>query len=142
MPIANYSTSIEASKTIMEIERDLSRHGAREILKNYDEDGLIESLSFIVRTPYGNMPIQLPVNPEAVLRVLEEQGVPRSLQTHAQAIRVAWRIIKDWIRAQMAILETDMVKMEQIFLPYMITGNDKTLYESMVDNKFYLTEGK
>jgi len=35
-----------------------------------------------------------------------------------------------------------MVKMEQIFLPYMITKNNQTLYESMVDRGFYLTEGK
>jgi hypothetical protein len=42
----------------------------------------------------------------------------------------------------MAILETDMVRLEQIFLPYMITPDGKTLYENMVDKGFYLTEGK
>jgi len=142
MPLANYTTTVSAARTVAEIEEILAKHGAREVLKNYSEDGVIESVSFAVSTPYGNMGVRLPVNPGAVLRVLERQNVPRHLKTREQAVKIAWRIVKDWVRAQMAILETEMVKMEQIFLPYMITPNDKTLYEAMRDKKFYLEEGK
>ena len=142
MPIANYSTSIDALKTVGEIQGILVAHGARSILMNYEKDGAIESLSFIVETRYGEMPIRLPINARAVLKVLEEQRVPPRYANYQQAVRIAWRIVKDWVRAQMAILETEMVKMEQIFLPYMITKNDQTLYETMVDRGFYLTEGK
>ena len=42
----------------------------------------------------------------------------------------------------MAILETEMVKMEQIFLPYVITDSGKTLYEAMIDRHFQLGAGK
>jgi len=142
MPLANYTTSVEAIKTVGEIQGILVAHGARSILMNYDGDGFIESLSFIVRTPYGDMPIRLPVNPKAVQKVLIEQGMPRRYTEYSQAVRVAWRILKDWVRAQMAILETEMVRMEQIFLPYMVTKDDKTLYEAMVEKKFFLTEGE
>jgi len=142
MPIANYSTTVDALKTVGEIQGILVAHGARSILMNYGRDGSIESLSFIVETPYGDMPIRLPINARAVLKVLEEQRVPPRYANYQQAVRIAWRIVKDWVRAQMAILETEMVKMEQIFLPYMITKNNQTLYESMVDRGFYLTEGK
>jgi len=142
MPIANYSTTVDALKTVGEIQGILVAHGARSILMNYGKDGSIESLSFIVETPYGDMPIRLPINARAVLKVLEEQRVPPRYANYQQAVRIAWRIVKDWVRAQMAILETEMVKMEQIFLPYMITKNNQTLYESMVDRGFYLTEGK
>jgi hypothetical protein len=142
MPLANYTTTVSAARTVAEIEEILTKHGARQIMKNYSEDGTIESLSFTVSIPYGNMGIRLPVNPEAVLRVLERQNVPHHLKTHEQAVKIAWRIVKDWVRAQMAILETEMVKMEQIFLPYMITPDNKTLYEAMVDKKFYLGAGK
>jgi len=142
MPLANYSTTVSAARTVAEIEDILAKHGAREVLKNYSEDGIIESVSFVVSTPYGNMGIRLPVNPDAVLKVLERQNVPRHLKTREQAVKIAWRIVKDWVRAQMAILETEMVKMEQIFLPYMITPNDKTLYEAMVDKKFFLGPGE
>jgi len=142
MPIANYSTTVDALKTVGEIQGILVAHGARSILMNYGKDGSIESLSFIVETPYGDMPIRLPINAKAVLKVLEGQRVPPRYANYQQAVRIAWRIVKDWVRAQMAILETEMVKMEQIFLPYMITKNNQTLYESMVDRGFYLTEGK
>lgn len=130
MPIANYSTTIEATKTVNEIQKILASHGAKAILMNYDNQGIIESLSFTISTPHGEMPIRLPVDAHSVLKVLENQGLTPRYANHAQAVRIAWRIVKDWIRAQMAILETEMVRMEQIFLPYMITKNNKTLYEA------------
>lgn len=42
----------------------------------------------------------------------------------------------------MALLDTEMVNLEQIFLPYMISKGNKTLYEVMVDNRFLLTQGE
>ena len=142
MAIANYTTSVSAIKTVGEIQGILVGHGARSILINYADNGVVESLSFVVKTPYGDMPIRLPTDAKAVLRVMEEQGVPRRYLTYEQAVKVAWRIVKDWVRAQMAILETEMVEMEQIFLPYMMTTDTQTLYEAMVDKKFYLKPGE
>lgn len=60
---------------------------------------------------------------------------------HEQAVRVGWRIIRDWVRAQCAIIESEMVTLEQVFLPYMGSG-DKSFYEIMEEKRFYLTEGK
>ena len=142
MPIANYTTSVDALKSVGEIQGILVGHGARSILINYAKDKTIESLSFIVETRHGEIPFRLPVNANAVLKVLEEQGCPPRYANYPQAVRVAWRITKDWVRAQMALLETDMVKMEQVFLPYMVAKGNKTLYEAMEDKGFYLEEGK
>jgi len=142
MPIANYSTSVEAIKSVGEIQGMLVAHGARSILMNYNDDGIVESLSFVIRTPHGDMPIRLPVDAGAVLKVLEKQGAPPRYANYPQAVRIAWRVAKDWVRAQMAYLETEMVRMEQVFLPYMVGKDNRTLYETMVDHKFYLTEGK
>ena len=142
MPLLNYTTKIEAAKTVGEIQRILAKHGAKSILTDYDDQGQVEALAFQVNTPHGEIGFRLPVYPGFVLKVLERSNVPRSFVNHSQAVRVAWRIVKDWIEAQMAILETEMVKMEQVFLPYMISDNGKTLYESMVDNKFLLAQGQ
>lgn len=143
MPIANYTTSVDALKSVGEIQGILVGHGARSILINYAKDKTIESLSFLVETRHGEIHFRLPVNADAVLKVLEEQGCPPRYANYPQAVRVAWRIIKDWVRAQMALLETEMVKMEQVFLPYMVgKGGEKTLYEVMDDKGFYLKEGK
>ena len=143
MPLLNYTTQIEASKTVGQIHGILVAHGAQAVLTNYDTQGQIVSLSFEVATPHGIAHIQLPVDPEAVLRVMKKYGshVPTRLQNRPQAIRVAWRIVKDWVEAQMAILETEMVKMEQIFLPYIQTQDGQTLFEVFESRKM-LSEGK
>ena len=36
----------------------------------------------------------------------------------------------------MAILDTEMVKIEQVFLPYLDTGGGKTLYDVMSERGF------
>jgi hypothetical protein len=66
---------------------------------------------------------------------LEKQGgVPRSLQTKDQALRVAWRITKSWIEAQVAFIETMMVTTAQVFLPYAVTNTGQSLYEYIGQN--------
>lgn len=142
-PLLNYTTKIDAARTIMEIQGILANHGARAILINYGTDGLIEAISFKVNTLYGELGFRLPIDPDAILKVLERQPLRTKVKLdHALGVRVAWRIVKDWIEAQMALLETDMVKLEQIFLPYLLIENDKTLYTKLVEGKFLLPEGK
>lgn len=147
MPLLNYTTSIEAVKTAGEIQGILAAHGAKSILTDYADDGTIEALAFQIPSPQGEIGIRLPIDPEAVLKVLTHQNrlgkVPRRYITKAQAVRVAWRIVKDWVAAQMAILETEMVKMEQIFLPYAITKSGQTVYELFEQSQFkMLGEGE
>lgn len=143
MALLNYTTSIEASKTVSEIQKILAKHGAKSILIDYDTEGLVEALSFRVTTPQGDAGIKLPVNPDTVLTVLTRQcrlgKVPNRYVNRPQAVRVAWRIIKDWVEAQMAILETEMVKMEQIFLPYVIGRDGRTLYEVAISSHLLTT---
>ena len=146
MPLLNYTTQIEATKTVGEIQGILAGHGAKSILIDYSNDGQIEALAFKVLTPQGDIGIRLPIDPDAVLKVLTEQNrlgrVPRRYINRPQAVRVAWRIVKDWVAAQMAILETEMVRMEQIFLPYVMTRSGKTLYEALAQRHFQLPEGR
>ena len=141
MALLDYTTSVEAIKTVGEIQGTLAAHGAKSIQTDY-KDGQVEAFSFLILTPQGEVGIRLPIDPDAVLKVLTQQNklgkVPKRFINRPQAVRVAWRIVKDWVQAQMAILETEMVKMEQVFLPYVITDSGKTLYEAMVDRHFQL----
>jgi len=138
MKIANYSTTVTALKSIGEIQGILIAHGAKHILMDYDNGEPI-GLSFIVETPYGDTPFRLPANIERVQAVLNRQRV-RSTVPKGFASRVAWRILKDWVRAQMAVLETEMVSIDQIFLPYMQVQDGKILYEVMLGHKLQLPE--
>lgn len=138
MPILNYTTQIEANKTVAEIQKCLSSHGAKAILNEY-ENGYIKALSFQIDLNGNAVGFKLPCAWEPILIILENnKKVPRRLCTQEQALRVAWRIVKDWIEAQMALLETKMVKMEQIFLPYAMTRDGKTFYEKVAENPQFL----
>lgn len=143
MPLLNYSTSIEASKTVSEIHKILATHGARSILTNYTSDGVIESLSFMINTLDGDRGVKLPINPDAILKVMNKSNkIPRTFRTRPQAIRIAWRIIKDWIEAQMALLETEMVQIDQVFLSYIEADNGKTVFQLYQERQSnLLTEG-
>lgn len=98
-------------------------------------------MAFQVAGPDGPLSIKLPMDVNATLRKLEDSYIPGRFVTKPHAYRVAWRIIKDWVEAQMALLETEMVKMEQIILPYILTPSGKTVYEIVADSQFMLDEG-
>ena len=138
MPILNYTTKVDVYSTVGTIQGILVKHGARRIVQDYDESGHIKALCFSIMTPFGERAVRLPSDSYAVQRVLERQKVNASPE---QAERVAWRILKDWIEAQMAILESEMVSMEEIFLPYMVTNNGgQTVFERYVSNQLMLEE--
>jgi len=141
-----YTTKIEPQKTIGEIQENLVAHGAKQVMANYTDGGQIEALSFVIIANGKAIAIRLPCDPKPVFKVLEKQSqegkIPRRLVDEHQALRVAWRIVKYWVEAQMALLETQMVKMEQIFLPYAIVKGGKTLFESMTQSKFALLDAK
>lgn len=144
MTLLNYTTKVEAAKTVEQIQRILVAHGARAVLVNYGDDGSIQSLAFKAMGPQGEIAIKLPIDPEATLRVLTRQynagKIPHRYINRPQAVRVAWRIIREWVAAQMAILETEMVRLEQIFLPYVVTRDGRTIYEIAAES-YLLGEG-
>lgn len=139
MPLLNYTTKVDTYTTLGEIQGQLVKHGAKKIMQEYDEQCRITALTFMINTPAGSRGIRLPANVDAVHKVLTRQKVKCD---RAQAERVAWRIIKDWVAAQMAILESEMVQMDEIFLPYMVNDNGQTLFEAYRSNQLLLKEGE
>lgn len=142
MAIKNYTTQVNMHRTISEIEEILWDHGATQISKQ-SEDGIPSALYFTV--PFNDMPInyKLPANWKSVLKILKDDpDVTGKFETKKQAIRVSWRNIKDWIASQMALIETDMVSMDQIFLPFMVDPEtDKTVHDRFVEQGPKLLEG-
>ena len=142
MPLLDYTTSVPVSRTVAQVQAKLIEHGARAVMMEYDNQGRIMALAFKVKTPNGELPIRLPIDAAATLKVLQRQHyngeIPARFAGEEHAYRVAWRIIKDWVEAQMSLLETEMVKMEQIFLPYIITRDGQTVYQVMAEKHFLL----
>lgn len=143
MPLLNYTTKIDVEKTIGEITKALSSHGASQIMTDY-KDGIINSISFGMSIGEGQrIGFKLPCDWRPVLEVMKQDPkVPARLCDQIQAVRVAWRIVKDWVVAQMALVDTGMVKTEEVFLPYLVTGNGQTLFQKISNDKFMLGNGK
>ena len=142
MPLFTYTTQIAADKTVSEIQKVLVTIGARSVLYDYDDNGYISALSFRMNVNGQDLSYKLPVDWRPVLKVLERQNVSYKLQTQEQALRVAWRILKYWVEAQAAIIETQMVTSDQVFLPYTIVGQNQTLYDKFINDQNLLGAGK
>jgi hypothetical protein len=139
MPILNYTTTISAEKTASEIQVKLAKSGAQAVLCEYDENGIMCAMSFRVKTPHGMMFFRLPAHLDGVYRALcKNNKVPKRSKSREQAAKVAWRILKDWIEAQLAIIDAEMAEMAEVFLPYAQGEAGKTLYSLMVDTGFPL----
>lgn len=171
MPIKNYTTSLKALQSVGIIQGTLVAHGAVGIQMMYDSDKRIASLAFALPYKDGkNLSFQLPCNWKKFRQVLIEQNVdifrekkepvkPRKetqsqknsrMEKEAQrltkqddfAYNVAWANLKDWILAQMALYETEIVDMPQIFLPFMTNNKGQTIYEQLQSSKFLLGSGE
>lgn len=141
MPIKNYTTKVSANQSIREIQDSLVAHGATQVLLEYEKGtGKIQALNFMLSVNENSVPFRLPIDWQKFQTVLKEQNVNRH-DDEDYCYRVAWRNIRDWVLAQMALYETQMVEIEQVFLPYAIGKNDKTLYETVLEGKFLLGDG-
>jgi len=133
MGLLNYTTKVSVDTTIGEIQRLLVKAGARSIMVDYDEHGEPVALAFQVQTKIGQAAYRLPANIDAALTVLLKQHKHRAGHTatpnRAQAARVGWRILKDWVEAQMALLETRMILLDEVMLPWMVTASGQTVYQ-------------
>lgn len=144
MPLLNYTTQIDAFKTIGDISKLLAKAGASAVMHDYDQSGNIVALSFKIKLGDQDIAFRLPTDWHPVLTVLEnDYRVTPKLKTQEQALRVAWRITLRWIEAQVAFIETQMVTTAQVFLPYAVTSNGQSLYEYIGQNtNLLLGDGK
>ncbi len=132
MPILNYTTKISVDRSVAEIMKMLAKFGAQAVMVEHDDTGTITAMSFKILVDGNPVGYKLPVMWQSVMQIIvKDQRVPRPKKTDEHAKCVAWRIMKDWVEAQLAILETNMVKMDQVFLPYAISRDGRTLYEAV-----------
>lgn len=134
MPLLNYTSEIPVERTVGEISMLLAKGGARQVMHDYDDDGNIVALSFLLELDGQRIPFKLPTDWRPV-RALLQKTKPNGhmkievFQSEEHARDVAWRITKDWVEAQLAIIETQMVTTAQVFLPYAITAGGQSMYE-------------
>jgi hypothetical protein len=143
----NYTTSIEVGKTIGEITGILVQAGAQKILIDY-KDKQPSAISFKINSKEGEFSVILPAKPANVLQILKKQKAEmgsrmKTKADYEQACRVAWRIIKGWLEAQIAMIEADQAELPEIFLAQLLdTRTNQSFYQVMKENNFLLPEGR
>lgn len=136
--LKNYTSLSSLPNIFNAIEKTLATHGAKQVTRDYNSDGRIVSISFVVTTIRGDIGIRLPARFDRVEKIFEEQGIRFKPE---QPYRTAWATIRDWVDAQMALIDWEMVKPEEVFLPYAIAQDGRTYFEVVEDKGFQLESG-
>lgn len=134
MPILNYTTTVATDRTVAKIQKLLARAGAASVATHYNDDGEPIGIAFSLNTPHGSRQFEMPVNISGVDQVLiKDPAVRRANKRYIQpehAAKVAWRVVEEWLDAQLAIIEANMVTLDQVMLPYLVVRPDgTTLYQ-------------
>lgn len=152
MALKNAYSDTNIDKIFAELQRTLGQHGAKQISYDYGDNGRVQGLQFVIKVGTNRfIPVRLPARVEKAQAVLKRQW-DAGIISHKvgkekayggeQAYRVAWKNILEWVQAQMALLEIEMVKLEEIFLPYMVDRSGKTYFETLEQNQFQLESGQ
>jgi len=144
MAVKNIHTRIAPEKTITEIIKLLTQFGAKKILQDLDNSGNIVGVSFLIELQEKAIPIRLPMKVDKARAIIEQAVEERKLtkkflyepERTEQALRVGWRIIKDWVHSQLSLVQMNYAEPIEIFLSYVYDiKTEKTVYEQMLEGK-------
>lgn len=151
--ILNYTTEVPVSRSLAHIQLILQEGGASAVLLEFNGAKEVSAVNFRLRTEaFGEVSFRLPANVEGVILALNaavdadkpaggrRRRLPLSLKNNKeQAARVAWRIVKDWLEAQIAINAAGNAKLEQALLGFAVdTRSGKTLFEAATERGHFL----
>lgn len=135
------------------IQKCLIEHKAQQIMFEYTYDGKIKSLNFSLKIGEMIHGFRLPARVENVEAIFlqvkkkkikweyDRQRAKLSDEDKQQAYRTAWANIRDWLTSQMALIDTEQVKIEEVFLPYAIGRDGRTYFEHIQSKNYLLSSG-
>ena len=136
MAIKNYTSSVDIYTSLGEIQGALARAGATKIMVDY-ESGKPTAVTFAIETAAGMRGFRLPAAVDGTLRVFTAQRIKADRD---QAERTAWRNIRDWVLAQLALVESCDIAVDEVFFPYLTDKSGKTLYQVYAAGQLMLEE--
>lgn len=140
MPIRNYSSKVNPLQTLGDIQALLAEHHANQISIDY-EGRKAKALTFKMWVGETLVSFKMEIDAEAMLRAMKrDPKVPKASCTIEQAERTAWKNKYEWLHIQMAEIESEQAKLEQLLLGYAVTKTGETIFEAVKDNNKFLTE--
>lgn len=130
MPILNYTTTIDSRRTAGQVQQLLAETGASTISTDYS-DGQPVAVTFVMRMDRQYLNFRVTADVDGVLEALKASEIPKRYKTRDHAQNVAWRIVKDWIEAQLAFIEARNASVVQVFLPFVVREDGATVYDAL-----------
>ena len=140
-PIASLTTEVPVRRSVDQIRDLVEKFGASEFTLQYDPStGIPVAISFKIRDPHvGGEPKYLPIalraptdRVELLLRDVSKYSWDAA-RRKAQAERVAWRNLHDFVRASLIAVQTGIMDMGEAFMASLVvtlpTGEAKRLGE-------------
>ena len=147
MNIKNYTSTVDAIKSMSRIEEMLVEIGATNISKTY-ENKVCKGITFLYYDTQVNQTLafQLKAQVEEVFNILwKEVKRPQAStkeQLKSQANRTAWKILSDWTEIQCTMILLGQAKPLQMFLPFIYdVKTEETLFDKVVNGKMPLLVG-
>lgn len=148
MPLFMQTTKIPAERTAGEITKLLIDAGATDMYQKYTEKKIV-GFSFQLSIDGKPTPFNLPIRLDPVFKAICKSYSPgwinhyrygdkRKADLMLQAERVAWRQILRWLQAQIALIDTGMVKIQEVFLPYYEVAPGVTLFNAVEQKQLAL----
>lgn len=133
MPPLNYTTKVPANKTVQEMQAALGEHGASAVTTMY-ANGLPTGIAFQLNTPHGPRNYSMNLDIAGMRKLLSKVCYDNNAHQAAHMTRqnfcsekhasdVTWRVAREWLLAQLAMVAAAQVPVEEIMLPYLVMND-------------------
>ena len=141
MKLKNYTSTVPAERSIMQIEKRLVEIGASHIAKSYTGDGHLAGIMFQVNNKDHSQSFKLPANvstiSEMMLSEIKRPHPGTKNRIKEQAERTAWKLLLDWVEVQVSMILIGRREVIEVFLPYLYDfKKDETFYQKLVSSNF------
>lgn len=134
--LKNYLSSSPESAIFEAIRKTLAGAGAKRVVFDYDDDGRATAIEFIIEVGKERLAFRLPARIEqATPLVTAARKAARQGTTPDQVYRTVWATIRDWLDAQMALIQIGASRTEEVFLPYLLVEGNKTFFDEFAERR-------
>ena len=140
--LKNYTSQAQMASIFSDINDSLASHGANRISMDF-ENHRATAIHFILEVQGGQATFRLPAHIENVVELVRRANETSHMAKLTgdrlidQAYRTAWANIRDWVAAQMAMIDSMQAKTEEVFMPYLLVDEhqNRTLFEAYDENR-------
>lgn len=147
MNIKNYTSTVDASRSMAKIEELLVEIGATNINKQYSNK-ICTGITFLLfdQQLQQTIPFHLKAQVDECFSILwKDVKRPRPdtrTTLQVQANKTVWKILSDWTEIQCSMILLGQAKPLQMFLPFMYDmKTNETLFDKVSSGKMKLLPG-